>query len=158
MRKFKKTSRKSFDKFCTDFSVHLLLTKFLCYLDSIMNDINVFFKTVLKSMAIFFQIICFCIHNLFNKRLNTIKIVKCMLMAELAISTSMIAMSSASFVLYGWEKAIFYQFCMNQVSTILEITNNLLVKILRFVPSSVGQGLLIKEVFLPLDYLPCLET
>ena len=79
-----------------------------------------------------------------------------MLMAELAISTSMIAMSSASFVLYGWEKAIFYQFCMNQgpvqVSIIQEITNknvdNLLFKILRFVPSSVGQGLIITEVLI----------
>ena len=45
------SSKKPLERVLTSFAQ---IFQFICYLDSIMNDIDVFFKTVLKSMAIFF--------------------------------------------------------------------------------------------------------
>ena len=56
MRKFKKSFQKFFDKLCTDFSVHSLLIKFLCYLDSIIDDIDVFLKLFYKVFLIQFSL------------------------------------------------------------------------------------------------------
>ena len=72
-----------------------------------------------------YRLICF--HYLFKKELNTKKIAKYILLTELVVSVGMTCLSAWSYARFGWEKAFFYQFCMNmgpnEVITIHEYTH-----------------------------------
>ena len=103
-----------------------------------------------------YRLICF--HYLFKKELNTKKISKYILLAELAIWVVIISLGVLTYSFFGWEKALFYQFCMNlgtpKINVIHEYTrqNDQLdlshLKGLRFVFSLIGQVLFIAELFI----------
>ena len=104
-------------------------------------------------MAIY-RLICF--HYLFKKDLNTKKITQWILLAELALLVVMLIFSAFMYTSFGWEKALFYQFCMNlgteEVDAIHKHShqNNQLdpshLKWARFVLHLYGQGLFVAEL------------
>ena len=76
--------------------------------------VNLAFRWVMVTSGIgmaTYRLICF--HYLFKRELNTKKIAKYILLAELAFSGVMISLATLMFSFFGWEKAFFYQFCMN---------------------------------------------
>ena len=102
-----------------------------------------------------YRLICF--HYLFKKELNTKKIAKSILLIELGISILMLSLSAMMYTTFGWEQALFYQFCMNEgideVKTIQEYTSNqsqshdkTLLLGLRFFLGIFGQAFLIAEM------------
>ena len=101
-----------------------------------------------------YRLICF--HYLFKKKLNTKKIARYILLIELGISLVMISLSVLMYTTFGWEQALFYQFCMNEgpeeVSTIHEYTQHgerydkSLLLGLRLVLCIFGQAFLIAEM------------
>ena len=101
-----------------------------------------------------YRLICF--HYLFKKKLNTKKIARYILLIELGISLVMISLSVLMYTTFGWEQALFYQFCMNvgpeAVSTIHEYTQHgerydkSLLLGLRLVLCIFGQAFLIAEM------------
>ena len=102
-----------------------------------------------------YRLICF--HYLFKKELNTKKIAKSILLIELGISILMLSLSAMMYTTFGWEQALFYQFCMNEgideVKTIQEYTSNqsqshdkTLLLGLRFFLVIFGQAFLIAEM------------
>ena len=119
--------------------------------------VNIIFQSVMVysglGMAIY-RLICF--HYLFKKELNTKKIAQYILLAELAIGVGIISLSVWIFELFGWEKALFYQFCMNmgtaEINVIHEYThqngqfNQYHLTLLRFVLNSFGQVLFLAEL------------
>ena len=76
--------------------------------------VNITFQSVMVNsglgMAIY-RLICF--NYLFKKELNIKKIANYILLAELMVSVFAISLSIWIFESFGWEKALFYQFCMN---------------------------------------------
>ena len=58
-----------------------------------------------------FRLICF--HYLFKKEMDTKKIAKNILLGELVITAIMVTLAGLLFTYIGWEKALFYQYCMN---------------------------------------------
>ena len=76
--------------------------------------VNIIFQSVMVysglGMAIY-RLICF--HYLFKKELNTKKIAMYILLAEFAVSLFALFLSVWIFEFFGWERALFYQFCMN---------------------------------------------
>ena len=102
-----------------------------------------------------YRLICF--HYLFKKDLNTKKISKYILLAELGILLVMLSLSALMYTTFGWEQALFYQFCMNlridEVKTVQEYTSNQsqsydksLLLGLRFFLGMFGQAFLIAEM------------
>ena len=97
-----------------------------------------------------------CFHFLFKRNLNTKKIAKNILIAQLMVSVSMNSTIAVGYSKFGWEKAIHYQDCMNmgwqQVQTIHNYNNkdfdDHLYKTLRFVPQLFGQTLVVSELFI----------
>ena len=119
--------------------------------------INIAFQSVMVysglGMAIY-RLICF--HYLFKKELNTKKIANYILLSELGITVVVILLSIGIFEFLGWEKALFYQFCMNmgtaEVNVIHKYTyengqlNQYHLKLVRFVLNSFGQLLFATEL------------
>ena len=104
-------------------------------------------------MAVY-RLICF--QNLFKKHLNKKRITKLILLTELALVSIMLVFASFIYTSIGWEKAIFYQFCMNlgtaEVNTLQKYPNQETdfdpahLKRIRFVLHSYGQVLFIAEL------------
>ena len=105
-------------------------------------------------MAIY-RLICF--HYLFKKELNTKKIARLILVVELAVIV-VIVLSLYTLIdtFFGWESAIYFQFCMNlgpaEVKTILRYTNRndqiemSYFKMIRIVCLLFGQALIMLEL------------
>ena len=101
-----------------------------------------------------YRLICF--HYLFKKELNTKKIAKWIIQAELVATTAILSLYALMYKLFGWEKAMFFQFCMNlgttEVNTILDYTyrneriDTSYFKMIRIPLSSFGQALMILEL------------
>ena len=119
--------------------------------------VNITFQSLMVNSGVgmaIYRLICF--QNLFKKHLNTKKIIKTILLAELALLIFMITFSAFIYTTFGWEKALFYQFCMNvgpeAVSTIHEYTQHgerydkSLLLGLRLVLCIFGQAFLIAEM------------
>ena len=119
--------------------------------------VNITFQSLMVNSGVgmaIYRLICF--QNLFKKHLNTKKIIKTILLAELALLIFMITFSAFIYTTFGWEKALFYQFCMNlgtaEVDTLHKYTheNTILdpsyLKWVRFVLYLYGQGLFVAEL------------
>ena len=93
-------------------------------------------------------------HFLFKRNLNTKKVVRNILIAQLIVSASMISVKAEGFNKFGWEKAIHYQDCMDmgweQVHNLHDYDNqdfnSLMYKTLRFAPLMTGQTLILGEL------------
>ena len=103
-----------------------------------------------------YRLICF--HYLFKKELNTKKIAKDILLVELAISGVMISLAALMYSFFGWEKAFFYQFCMNLGTTEINAIHAYVhqndqldrthLKGIRIVLGLFGQAMFLAEVFI----------
>ena len=97
----------------------------------------------------------FCFHFLFKRDLDTKKTVKMLLIAEWILIFGMISMKVIGFNMFGWDKAILYQYCMdigNENAQILfehkmdPYNDPLSYKILRFGPNLVIHVLMVVEL------------
>ena len=78
------------------------------------------------------------------------------LVAELIFSASLISTIAVGYQMYGWEKALDYQFCrdmgVEQVDIITKYNNeefnNILYKTLRFAPLMTAQSLILAELLI----------
>ena len=101
-----------------------------------------------------YRLICF--HYLFKRNLNTKKIAQKILLIQVAVTTAILTIYVLMYNYFGWEKVMFFQFCMNlgttEVNTILEYTyqefklDNSILKTFRFVCLMTGQALFIAEL------------
>ena len=101
-----------------------------------------------------YRLICF--HYLFKRELNTKKISHLILLIQVAITTAILSIYVLMYNYFGWEKAMFFQFCMNlgtaEVNTILEYTyqefqlDNSILKTFRFICLMSAQALFIAEL------------
>ena len=118
--------------------------------------LNIAFQTVMINSGIgmaIYRLTCF--HYVFKRELNKHKIAKYVLLGELAIGLVMISLSVLLFTFFGWENALFYQFCMNLRTSEADILhkytqqnhdfNQSHLKLLRYVFNSFGQFLFIAE-------------
>ena len=104
-----------------------------------------------SGMAIY-RLICF--HYLFKRNLNQKAMTKYILIAECTLSFLSISCNAACFNMFGWEKAIFYQFCMNYGAEKVDVIHQYESKdfdvslywILRFGPNIVAQVMIIVEL------------
>ena len=103
-----------------------------------------------------FRLICF--HYLFKKEINAKKIAKNILLGELVLTVVMMSLVVFLFMYIGWEKALFYQYCMNmghtESKTIHEYNQGddqlgkSYRKGLRLAVNSFGQALVIAEMII----------
>ena len=104
-------------------------------------------------MAIY-RLICF--KFLFKRNLNTKKMVRYVLLVQLAVSVTMISVRAFGYAEFGWEKAIHYQFCSDMGSKQVQVLhdynnedfNSVLYKTLRFAPVMIGQTLVLAEMLI----------
>ena len=102
-------------------------------------------------MAVY-RLICF--QNLFKKELDTKAIIKKFIVTEWVFGVCMIFTYILGYNLFGWEKAVYYQFCMDlgpkHVKTLHEYHksdfNLLLYMILRIVPNIIALVMFIMEL------------
>ena len=95
-----------------------------------------------------------CFQFLFKRDLDNKKMVKIVLIAEWILIIGMISMKVIGFNMFGWDKAILHQYCMDigneSAQTLFEYKmdhyNDPLYKILRFVPNLVIHILMIVEL------------
>ena len=119
-----------------------------CQLNMAMVDDN------LRSGMATYRLICF--HDLFKRELlNTKIIAQMILLLELAVTVIILLLYGLMYSFIGWEKAMFFQFCMNlgttEVNTILEYTHQesqldeSVLKVWRIICHMSGQALFIAE-------------
>ena len=104
-----------------------------------------------NGMAIY-RLICF--HYLFKKDLNHKVMSKYILISEWILSIISISCNATCFNMFGWEKAIFYQFCMDYGTEKVDVLHQyeskdfdvFLYWILRFGPNIVAQIMIILEL------------
>ena len=104
-----------------------------------------------NGMAVY-RLICF--QYLFKKELNNKAISKYILIAEWAISFLSISCNAVCFHMFGWEKVIFYQFCMDFGPEKIDVFHQYerkdfdlsLYRTLRFGPNCVGQMMVLLEL------------
>ena len=104
-------------------------------------------------MAIY-RLLCF--HFLFKRELNTKKMVRNILIAQLVVSGSLMSSKAVGHRMFGWEKAIHHQFCSDMGSEQVEALhdynikdfNSTLYETLRFAPVVIGQTLVLVELLI----------
>ena len=119
-----------------------------CQLNMAMVDDN------LRSGMATYRLICF--HDLFKRELlNTKIIAQMILLLELAVTVIILSLYGLMYSFIGWEKAMFFQFCMNlgtvELNTILEYAHQeshldeSVLKVWRIICHMSGQALFIAE-------------
>ena len=99
-----------------------------------------------------YRLICF--QCLFKRDLNNKAMLRYILISQWVLSFFSISCNAACFSIFGWEKAIFYQFCMNfgaeKVDVIHQYESDYfdvsLYWILRFGPNIIAQIMIIAEL------------
>ena len=97
-----------------------------------------------------------CFHYLFKRELNTKSMAKNILIIEWTLIGIMILANVACFNMFGWEKAVYYQFCMDigdeQVEALhnhnINEFDNFTYKILRQGPGSIVYALILTELLI----------
>ena len=119
--------------------------------------VNITYQNIMVNSGVgmaIYRLICF--QNLFKKNVNNKKITQLILLTELALVIIMLIFTAFIYTSIGWEKAIFYQFCMNmgtvEANTFQKYSNKNTdfdpshLKGVRFVLHLYGQGLFIAEL------------
>ena len=94
-----------------------------------------------------------CYQFLFKRNLNTKAMARNILIAEWVLIAGMILSNVTCYNMFGWEKAVYYQFCMDIWHEQIEILHeykiddfdDVMYKILRFTPAVIG------HLFIPLE-------
>ena len=97
-----------------------------------------------------------CFQNVLKRNINTKAMARKILVAELIFSASLISTNAVGYQMFGWEKALDYQFCrdmgVEQVEIITKYNNeefnNILYKTLRFAPLMTAQSLILAELLI----------
>ena len=94
-----------------------------------------------------------CIHFLFTWNLNTKSMARNILIVEWILMIGAISTVASGYTMYGWEKAIHYEYCMDLGSEQAQILHSythkdyddVMFKVLRFAPQFIGKTSILLE-------------
>ena len=125
-----------------------------CFVYWMANQMYLLETTTSGAGMAVYRLLCF--HFLYKRNLNTKTIVRKIRIAEWMVILGVMASFTLSFNMYGWEKAIFYQYCMNEGHEKVEILhqynieeyNPFLFKALQVIPGIIVRSLILLELLI----------
>ena len=125
-----------------------------CFVYWVSNQMYLLKTTTSGAGMAVYRLLCF--HFLYKRNLNTKTMVRKIRIAEWMVILGVMASFALSFDIYGWEKAILYQYCMNLGHEKVEILheynieeyNNFLFKALQVIPGTIVRSLVLLELLI----------
>ena len=125
-----------------------------CFVYWVSNQMYLLKTTTSGAGMAVYRLLCF--QFLYKRNLNTKTMVRKIRTAEWMVILGVMASFATSFYMYGWDKSILYQYCMDEGHEKVEILhqyniqeyNNFLFKALQVIPGTIIRSLILLELLI----------